>query len=137
MRNGMWWVPAPIRRMAGIATVVMGAFIGTWVTLGIVGGVDHFANNGALYGALMVDAQAANDVCIFMCRNGGQMTLNFGRIIGNMDVDLRELADFLNGMAKIVHAAFTTSNSSLGTARIIVMVGALCGGVLGPLASRR
>ncbi|MFM7989642.1 MAG: hypothetical protein ACKPKO_61045, partial [Candidatus Fonsibacter sp.] len=36
------------------------------------------------------------DVCIFMCRNGGQMTLNFGRIIGNIDVDLRELASALN-----------------------------------------
>lgn len=137
MRNSVSRFPAPLRPAARVASIAIGASIGLLVTLVGVSAVDHFANNGALYGALLGDAQAANDVCIFMCRNGGEMTLNFGRVIGNIDVDLRALADFLNGMAKLVYAAFTTNNDSLGTARIIVMAGTLFGGVLGPLTSRR
>lgn len=85
----------------------------------------------------MADAQAAVDVCIFMCRNGGEMTLNFGRIIGNIDIDLRDLATALNTMAKLVYAAFTSSNESLGTARTIVGVGALFGAVVGPFLRAR
>jgi len=120
-----------------VASIAIGASIGLLVTLVGVSAVDHYANQGTLYDALMVDARAATDVCIFMCRNGGAMTLNFGRVIGNIDIDLRALADFLNGMAKLVYAAFTTSNDSLGTARIIVTAGTVFGAILGPLARPR
>ncbi|MFM7680108.1 MAG: hypothetical protein ACKO83_14815 [Roseiflexaceae bacterium] len=129
--------PTPLRPAARVASMAIGAGIGVLVTLVGVSVVDHFANQGALYGALMVDAQAATDVCIFMCRNGGQMTLNFGRIIGNIDVDLRELATALNSLAKIVYAGFTTTNGALGTARTIVGVGALFGGVVGLFLTTR
>ncbi len=137
MRDGMAWLPKPLRQMNVIVKSVFGLVLGALVSTSIVGVVDFYANQGALYAALMVDAKAANDVCIFMCRNGGLMTLNFGRMIGNVDVDLRELATALNTMAKMVYAALTTTQSSLSTSRTIVGVGALFGAVVGPFLRTR
>ena len=128
--------PPPATDESG-STGCIGLVLGALVSISIVGVVDFSANQGAISGALMADAQAAKDVCIFMCRNGGEMTLNFGRIIGNIDIDLRDLATALNTMAKLVYAAFTSSNSSLGTARTIVGVGALFGAVVGPFLQVR
>jgi len=137
MRDGMAWLPQPLRQMNVVVKSVVGLVLGTLVSTTIVAVIDHYANQGALYGALMVDAQAAKDVCIFMCRNGGQMSLYFGQVVGNVELDLRDLATTLNTMAKIVYAALTTTNGSLSTSRTIVGAGALFGAVVGPFLRTR
>lgn len=137
MRDGFAWLPRPLKQTNVVMNSVFGLLIGMFLSTSLVAIFDHYANYGTLYDALLVDANAAKDVCIFMCRNGGQMSLYFGNIVGHVNLDLRELATALNTMAKMLYAVFTTTDGSLSSARTIVGVGALFGAVMGPLTSRR